>query len=203
MLCCAAPRAKCAVELPPHLRMNPEHLVHLFTTVQGPDLQRLFGAYAEHVRTLSPHLKAVICRALHRAARYRGDVSVDSATTSPRSSAAPLQASMHELSTIANILLCTFGSELTELKNRLDTPESSHDLINLCALFPAGLREHVLRHVQREAHVALHEWNSERSSREAHAPAGPREVWWPSKVYCDFDDTVQVRNVGREGIKRF
>lgn len=184
--------------------MQPEHLVHLFTTVHGSDLQRLLGAYADHVRALSPRYKAVICRSLHRSARQRGDSA--ETVSSPGSGAAPLHAAMHEVSAIANILLSTTGCELTELKNRLDSAESSHDLLNLCALLPPGLRDHVMRHVQREALIALREWNEERragggeaagAATAATADGGgePAEeaCWWPAKVYCDFDDTVQVR----------
>lgn len=187
-----------------NLPMQPEHLVHLFTTVHGPDLQRLFSAYAEHVRLLSPRYKAIICRALHRTARQRGD-GAEATLSSPGSGAVPLHAAMHEVSAIANILLCTGGCELTELKNRLDSAETAHDLVNLCALLPPGLREHVLSHIQREASVALLEWNGERWDAAAAQPGGggsgmaggsgssSSDFWWPTKVYCDFDDTVQVR----------
>jgi len=184
--------------------MQSEHLVHLFTTVHGPDLQRLFSAYAEHVRLLSPRYKAIICRALHRTARQRSD-GAETTLSSPGSGAVPLHAAMHEVSAIANILLCTGGCELTELKNRLDSAETAHDLVNLCALLPPGLREHVLSHIQREASVALLEWNGEQWDAAAAQPAGGGMAggsggssssggfWWPTKVYCDFDDTVQVR----------
>ena len=188
--------------------MQPEHLVHLFTTVHGPDLQRLFSAYAEHVRLLSPRYKAIICRALHRTARQRSDIA-ETAMSSP--GCVPLHAAMHEVSAIANILLCTGGCELTELKNRLDSAETAHDLVNLCALLPPGLREHVLSHFQSEASVALLEWNGEHSVAAAAQPGGvgigiaggsggsssSGDFWWPTKVYCDFDDTVQVRGGDR------
>jgi hypothetical protein len=165
--------------------MSPEQVVRLFAATPATELQRLFSTHTELVRGLSPRHKAQICRGLHRAARAHGDSS-----SGDIMSPGALPASVHELSTLANVLLCTFGRELTELKNLLDTSESNHDLLNLHSLLPPGLRDHVTRHIHREAIAALKEWNEERRQFEVGPSTG---WWWPAKVYCDFDDTVQVR----------
>jgi hypothetical protein len=185
----------------PSQPLSPSQLIKLFALTPGSELQRLFSTHSEQVRKLSPRQKARICRALHRAARAHGDVDPD-AILSPGA----LPAAFHELSTIANILLCTFGRELTELKNLLDSSESSQDLLNLHSRLPAGLRSHVSRHIHREAAVALQEWNAERRGlASSDSGVGGGDWWWPAKVYCDFDDTVQVRRRrrrrGRGGLR--
>ena len=116
-----------------------------------------------------------------------------------------LQLELTEVNVIANVFLSTHGAELTLLKNALDAADSPHDLLALFRLLPPPLRSHLLSHIRAEGLAALREWNGRlrtiRAAAEQQQHSGDSEsysssdamTWWPVKVYCDFDDTVQAR----------
>ena len=172
----------------------------------GSELKELYQRYCGAVHALPVSLKARLCRALHRQA-------ADAGATADRR-APPIAAT--QLNVLVNVLLATYGAELTSLKNALDAADSATDLLHLISLLSPPLRAHLLSHIRSEAIVALRGWNAERnrvivskssdlsssSNCDATTAVPPLDSdavgegvgwWWPVKLYCDFDDTVQAR----------
>ena len=119
-----------------------------------------------------------------------------------------------EIAIISNLLLSTPGAALTVLKNLLDAADSGHDLLHVYRCLPPALQRHLLKHIDAQAAIALKEWNrpstaaaagaqdqsngsSDRSDDACLCGNGnhndDRPLWRPVKIYCDWDDSVQVR----------
>ena len=177
----------------------------LATPVDG--LQREFsGRLGEAARRLPVPAKARLIQELHRrgtaSSGYFGGGSSSSAATATTSGGAAGARAVY-LSLIANLLLSTHGTELTELKLTLDDLQGSltQDFRAIFSSLPPETQAHVAAHIAVQGRAAVVAWNDARADAfrsymagcapSAAAASPPR--WWPCKVYSDYDDTQQVR----------
>jgi len=130
-----------------------DKLLRSLLALEGPAFLAMAKKNAFALHKMPTVSKAQFCRALHlRAVKSSG------AHTSPNSAL--------DLSIIEELLLHTFGAELTSLKLALDTMDASvhHDLLCLVraiSFLPGGeeRRERLIAHFRQQAVAALAVWN--------------------------------------------